>query len=458
MVLPPRYAVDTPAVSPQTVARAPHPAILQFGRILFTALVCLMGLATSIMACLVMNYYLTHQPILISSWSSLIFILIMGFFNLVLYFGYYIFFPSLSFFRRGSFLGNLFMMKVELLFQFSMCAIWISGALAYAVDMRGHEHCLFNSYYHWKRPSDWGHLCDLINWVVPLAYATFGLQAGFMGFELLFSAYIFFFIDQDVLDEPFFEWGRRAWDSQHQPPAAISSFNNPMRYRASTLKGAEPYETLDRAYVPTGEKAVYSPGNFYPPPPGGWDNTPSYSDEHSDSTKSHSRRGAAYSSGSDSFTPSETETSTLNTTNYYGGAYAQSTVNSRRAGLSDVPLPAGSGGTSSSAPSWHAPTITSDSSTVRSLATGSSLRHPNAARRVSMPVSLGARGRRGQAYSSSEPSSGDSDEYLSARGRRLANGRPIGPRRIVSGPIEDLESHGDDASSSDEEGWHLRED
>ncbi|WFD36111.1 thymidylate synthase [Malassezia cuniculi] len=458
MVLPPRYALQTPAVNPATSSKAPSPSFLKLVRVLFTILVCLTALATSIMACLVMNYYLTHQPMIIQSWSSLIFILMIGFMTCCIYFGYYIFFPSLSIFRRGSFLGNLFMMKVELLFQFSMCAIWISSALAYAADMRGRENCLFDGYYHYERPADFDHLCDLINWVVPLAYATFGVQAAFFGFELLFSIYIFLFIDQDVLDEPFFEWGNRAWNYQHQPPTAISSFNNPMRYRASTTKGATQYESLDRAYVPQGEKAGYTPGNFYPPPPGGWNNTPSVSDESSEKSQTYSRRGAGYSSQSDSLTPTETETSTLNTT-YYGGAYAQSTVNSRRAGLAEVPLPAGSGGTSSSAPSWHAPTITSDSSTIRSLATsvpGGSIRHPTSLRHASMPVSLGTRGRRGRAYSVSEVSE-DSDEYMSARGRRMPTGRAAAARRSVSGPIDDLESNSYTDIAEDEH-WHLRED
>lgn len=109
---------------------------------LFTLLICLMALATAIMSCLVMNYYLTHQPMIIQSWSSLIFLIIFGFMTSIIYFGYYIFFPSLSIFRRGSFLGNLFMMKVEVIFQFGMSAIWVSGALAYAADMRGRENCL----------------------------------------------------------------------------------------------------------------------------------------------------------------------------------------------------------------------------------------------------------------------------------------------------------------------------
>ena len=299
----------------------------------------------------------------------------------------------------------------------------------------------------------------MINWVVPLAYTTFGIQAGFLAFELFVSIYIFLYIDQDVFDEVFFEWGNRAWRYQHQPQTALSSFNNPMRYRASTAKGAEPYESINSAYIPRGEKSRYDPtGKFYPAPPGGWENTPSISDEMSDApTPTRSRRGAAYSSNSDSLTPSETDTSTLNTTAYYGGAYAQSTVNSRRAGLSDVPLPAGSGGTSSSAPSWHAPTITSDSSTVRSLATsvpGGSLRNPTSLRRHSQPA-MGARGRRGRSFSMSEQSEG-SDEYMSARGRRMPTGRAAAARRAVSGPIDDLESNSYE-DVIDEEHWHLRE-
>ena len=184
MVLPERYSLATPSQASQGMPWAPNPKTLMLIRIIFTFLVCLMALASAIMTAIIINYYLSHQPMIFPPLSSMIFILFMGIFTSIMYFGYYIFLPSLKTMRRGSMLAVLFTMKLEVLFQFAMASIWISGALAYAADYRGHENCLWDGYYHYKKPDDWNHLCDMVNWLVGMSYATFGVQAGFLAFDV----------------------------------------------------------------------------------------------------------------------------------------------------------------------------------------------------------------------------------------------------------------------------------
>lgn len=235
MVLPERYSLATPEMASQGMPWAPNPKTLMLIRIIFTFLVCLMALASAIMTAIIINYYLSHQPMIFPPLSSMIFILFMGIFTSIMYFGYYIFLPSLKTMRRGSMLAVLFTMKLEVLFQFAMASIWISGALAYAADYRGHENCLWDGYYHYKKPDDWNHLCDMVNWLVGMSYATFGVQAGFLAFDLLMGAYIFMFLDQDSVSEPFYEWGTRAWEYKYKPSAPLSSIHNPMVYRLSLI-------------------------------------------------------------------------------------------------------------------------------------------------------------------------------------------------------------------------------
>lgn len=471
MVLPERYSLTTEAQSPERQLPAPSPKFLQFMRFAFAVLICLMALATAIMAILAVNYFRTHKPVITPSWGSLIFLIVMGFLTSIIYFGYYIFLPPLPFIRRGSFLSSLFMMKIDLLFQFGMCSIWISGALAYASDFRGRENCMFDGYYHYPKPSDWNHACDLLNWTVPLAYATFGLEAGLLGFELLFTSYIFLFIDQEVLNEVNYEWGRRAYEFQHQPPSALSSFNNPMQYRAQSrnisggksggarLFGKEEpdmYEQYNekRYYDEDAGRTGYKSGGGFAN--GTPDGMSEYSSEYSSSGQ-RSRRGAAYNDPS-SYSGSETSTM-ASLSNYHGGAYSRQSVNSRRAGLAEAPMPAGAGGTSAlRAPSWTAPSITSDGDTMRDSISPPESRTGVAGqnRRVSAPVSLGSRGRRGAAYAASEDGFDDPDEYRTAvpsegvtRSASTRGARPVGPRTKQM-PRRRM-------SADEESGWHLRE-
>jgi hypothetical protein len=130
----------------------------------------------------------------------------------IIYFGYNIAMPLAPFINYGDFLYGLFMVKLELLLQFTMCVLWVSGALAYASDLRGYENCQFDGYLHYPRPDDFEHVCDLTNWTVPLAYATFGMQVLLWFFEMCFGIYTFLYLDQESLNEPHFAWGRRAYD------------------------------------------------------------------------------------------------------------------------------------------------------------------------------------------------------------------------------------------------------
>lgn len=135
----------------------------------------------------------------------------------------------MPFIRYGSFLYSLFMVKLELVLQFVMCVLWVSGALAYASDLRGYENCLFDGYLHYTKPDDFMHVCDLINWAVPLAYATFGVQVLLWFVETVFGMYTFLLLDQESLNEPHFAWGRRAYDWAHSREAAEmggSRYNN----------------------------------------------------------------------------------------------------------------------------------------------------------------------------------------------------------------------------------------
>ena len=467
MVLPPRYAIDTPTQR-NNPHKAPNPRGLQAMRLIFTLLVCASALACAIMACIIVHYFVSHKPIILPSWGSLLFILFMGFFTPILYFGYYLFLPSLSFVRRGTFIHGLFTMKLELIFQFAMCAIWISGALAYANDFRGHENCIWDGYYYYPKPSNWNHLCDMVNWLVALCYTTFGLQAGFFAAELFVITYIFLFIDQDTLNEPLYSWGKRGYDYQHQPPAPISSFNQPMAYRASAGSKAPRHMSYPGS-ISSHEKGGYYEGPYEREMVLRDGSRLVTSDESSSalhsgssgSTATWSRRGPGYAdhpathSGRTSTLGSESSEADSSTaaseSRYYGGAYANQSVNSRRAGLTDTPVPAGAGGTSS-APAWSAPTITSssDSSTDRA-STG---------RRVSAPVSLGSRGRRGAAYSIHDTDSeafGYSDAEEPDTSADLRS-RPLGRSASMSARARRASDTPRRRAESDEEsGWHLRE-
>ncbi len=134
MVLPQRRSLTV--TEPSRGPRSPHPNVMLVIRFLVTGLVCLLSLGTAIIAILVVAYYNNNQPIIAPSWGSLIFLIILGLFTPIIYFGYNIFLPLMPFINYGDFLYSLFMVKIELLLQFAMCVLWVSGALAFANDLR----------------------------------------------------------------------------------------------------------------------------------------------------------------------------------------------------------------------------------------------------------------------------------------------------------------------------------
>lgn len=238
MGLPERYSLTVPARDVRSAPPAVNPNLILILRFLLTALVCGLALATTIMCLLVVVYYNSNDPIVRPSWGSLIFLIVLGFFTCIIYFGYNIFLPLMPFIKYGDFLYSIFMVKIELVLQFAMCVLWVSGALAYASDLRGYENCQFDGYLHYTEPDDFRHVCDLINWAVPLAYATFGVQVLLWALETTFGLYLFLFLDQDSLNEPHFTWGRRAFDwkrSAKQQLALQQSNNGPTNYRARAV-------------------------------------------------------------------------------------------------------------------------------------------------------------------------------------------------------------------------------
>jgi len=101
--------------------------------------------------------------------------------------------------------------RSELLVLFALVTIWISGALAMASDLRGYENCIWDGYYHYPKPSDFNHVCDLINATVNMGYATFGCVALSWFVVTSTAIYILLYLDQDTLTEPSHDMGGRAY-------------------------------------------------------------------------------------------------------------------------------------------------------------------------------------------------------------------------------------------------------
>ncbi|PWY98946.1 hypothetical protein BCV70DRAFT_201165 [Testicularia cyperi] len=258
-------------------------------RFLVTGLVCLLSLATAIIAILVVDYYNKHDPIIRPSWGSLIFLIVLGLFTPIIYFGYNIFLPLMPFIQYGDFLYSLFMVKLELLLQFAFCVLWVSGALAYANDLRGRENCQFDGYWHYERPDNFGHVCDLINYACAFAYATFGVQVFLFVIELLYGMYLFLLLDQESLNEPHFEWGRRAYNyrqqqqqQQQQRQRGIGR-NSPIRAAALGGAGGAGAGAAAVSYRDTGRRS-----------PGSSDGGSSFAAGSGTGSGGAGRRGAAY--------------------------------------------------------------------------------------------------------------------------------------------------------------------
>ena len=271
MGLPPRRSLSMKEPERSSLPTAIHPNLVLVFRFLITGLVCLLSLATAILGILIVHYYNSNNPIIKPSWGSLIYLIILGLFTPIVYFGYNIFLPLMPFINYGDFLYSLFMVKIELLLQFAMCVLWVSGALAYSCDLGGRENCQFDGYLHYPKPTDFGKVCDLIGYTVALAYTTFGVQVFLWACETLFGVYTFLFLDQESLNEPHFEWGRRAYNYQHEQPSRSAAF------------GARPL----RASAPPPAQSFRDTGRRSPPSDAG-------SASASGSGSGAGRRGAAY--------------------------------------------------------------------------------------------------------------------------------------------------------------------
>ncbi|GAA6002599.1 MARVEL domain-containing protein [Rhodotorula paludigena] len=187
---------------------APPPNLIRALRFILYALTSASALTTAALCLSVVVYYNTHGPVIKPAWGSLIADIVFGLATPFILFGTMLVTPRL--FRPGSFLDIINQTRTELLMLFALAAIWISGALALASDLRGQENCLWDGYWHYPKPSDFQDACDRINWSVALAYTTFGLTALQMVIIWAFALYILLYLDQDVLTERTNSMGTRA--------------------------------------------------------------------------------------------------------------------------------------------------------------------------------------------------------------------------------------------------------
>ncbi|GAA5889292.1 hypothetical protein JCM8208_007831 [Rhodotorula glutinis] len=187
---------------------APHPGLIRGMRFLFFLLTSLSALTTAALCLSVVVYYNTHGPVIKPAWGSLIAVIVFGLGTPAVLFGTMFVTPRLL--RRGSAFDIINQTRMELLLLFAVAAVWVSGALALACDLRGRENCLWDGYWHYAKPSDFNDVCDRINWSVALAYTTFGLTAAQMAVMWLLATYILLCLDQDVLTEHANSMGSRA--------------------------------------------------------------------------------------------------------------------------------------------------------------------------------------------------------------------------------------------------------
>lgn len=188
---------------------APHPGLIRSLRALLYLVTSGAALATAGMCIAVVYYYNHVGPVIKPAWGSLIACIVFGILTPGVLFGTLLVTPRL--FRSGSVPDIVNQTRMELLSLFALSAIWISGALALACDLRGKENCLWDGYYHYPKPSDFDNVCNRINYSVALAYTTFGLCALTMSVVWLITIYILLFLDQEVLTEKTNSLGTRAY-------------------------------------------------------------------------------------------------------------------------------------------------------------------------------------------------------------------------------------------------------
>ncbi|GAA5918508.1 hypothetical protein JCM5296_001405 [Sporobolomyces johnsonii] len=188
---------------------APHPGFIRALRFFLYTVTSASSLATAAMCLAVVWYYNHVGPVIKPSWGSLIAVVVFGIATPGILFGTLLVTPRL--FRAGSVPDMVNQTRTELLMLFSLAAIWISGALALACDLRGKENCLWDGYYHYPKPSDFDNVCDRINYSVALAYTTFGLCAAQMAIVWTIAIYLLLFLDQEILTEKTNALGTRAY-------------------------------------------------------------------------------------------------------------------------------------------------------------------------------------------------------------------------------------------------------
>ncbi|GAA6030319.1 hypothetical protein JCM8097_009045 [Rhodosporidiobolus ruineniae] len=188
---------------------APHPGLIRTVRFFLYLLTSLSALTTAALCLSVVVYYNTHGPVIKPSWGSLIACVVFGILTPGWLFLPMFITPRLI--RRGSALDIVNQTRMELAAVFGLAVIWVSGALALACDLRGRENCIWDGYWHYPKPSDFGEVCDRINWSVALAYTTFGLSCLQMVVVWAFAGYILLYLDQEVLTEHTNAMGTRAY-------------------------------------------------------------------------------------------------------------------------------------------------------------------------------------------------------------------------------------------------------
>lgn len=120
---------------------APNPSFIRLLRFLLYLLSSGAAFVTCILAILVVAYYNQHDPSIKPSWGSLIALIVFGFITPGALFITFLITPRL--FRYGTVLGIVNQVRVDLLLQFALTAIWVSAALAMASDLRGYENCIW---------------------------------------------------------------------------------------------------------------------------------------------------------------------------------------------------------------------------------------------------------------------------------------------------------------------------
>ncbi|SCZ88323.1 BZ3500_MvSof-1268-A1-R1_Chr10-2g02919 [Microbotryum saponariae] len=198
---------------------APNPTFIRVLRFLLFGLTSLASLTTAGVAIGVVHYYNSLRPNVIApSWGSLIAIIVFGIGTPGVLYIPMLFFPYM--FKERTFTGILLQTRIELLTLFAVSAVWISGALALACDLRGRENCLWDGYYHFPKPADFDSVCTLINVDVALAYTTFGLTCVQLVVISGIAGYILLYLDQEVLTERTNDMGGRAHRARQQALAS----------------------------------------------------------------------------------------------------------------------------------------------------------------------------------------------------------------------------------------------